>query len=248
MIKNIKLRKFIQYLSLVLFPVTINFFSPYLIIMGASKGIINGSMIVFGILLIGSVFFGRLFCSILCPVGAAGDFLCQVNDKQVKNGKMNLIKWFIWIPWLGGIITGVLSAGGIKEVNPLFMTESGISVDRPSAYIIYLGVLTLVTIINITIGKRASCHYLCWMAPFMIIGLYIRKFLRLPGLTLTAQKETCVKCGKCNTVCPMSLDVRAMVQEEKMTHVECILCGQCMEKCPKKTLDFGFKRDKLNYK
>ncbi|RDU24926.1 4Fe-4S binding protein [Anaerosacchariphilus polymeriproducens] len=248
MFKKIRLKKFIQYLALILFPVTINYFSPYLIMVGATKGIVNGSMILFGSLLISSILFGRLFCSTLCPVGAAGDYLCFSNERRVKNGKFNLIKWFIWIPWLAGIIAGLLYAGGISEVNPLFMTETGISVDRPGAYIIYLGVLALVTIISITVGKRAFCHYVCWMAPFMIIGIHIRSFFRLPGFTLTAKKETCIKCGKCNNVCPMSLDIREMVQMNKMTHVECILCGQCVKQCPKDTIDFGFERGKLNYK
>lgn len=43
-------RKALLFLSLLLFPVTLYYFSPMLILQGASQGIINGSFIVFGLM------------------------------------------------------------------------------------------------------------------------------------------------------------------------------------------------------
>ncbi len=42
-----KIRKALIIISLLLFPVIINYLSPYIIIDGASHGIINGSFITF---------------------------------------------------------------------------------------------------------------------------------------------------------------------------------------------------------
>ena len=42
------------------FPIIMNYFSPYVIIDGASQGIINGSLVVFGLLFAVSPFMGRL--------------------------------------------------------------------------------------------------------------------------------------------------------------------------------------------
>lgn len=241
LLESVEFKKFLQYLALILFPITINYLSPYLIIAGATQGIITGSFIAFILLLLGAIFFGRLFCSTLCPAGAAGDFTAQARTRPVKNGWRNHIKWTIWLPWLAGITAGFITAGGIKEINPLFMTDSGISVDRAAGYIIYLGVLFLITTINLIWGKRAACHYICWMSPFMIIGMKIRQALRLPGLTLKAN-DSCISCGKCTKVCPMSLDVKDMVATNHMTHTECILCGQCKDTCPKDTISYAFKK------
>ena len=44
-----------------LFPIIYYYFSPYLIIMGASEGVVAGSFITFSAMLIGSLFLGRFF-------------------------------------------------------------------------------------------------------------------------------------------------------------------------------------------
>lgn len=165
----------------------------------------------------------------------------EVNKKHVRNGKMNWIKFGIWLPWMMAILAGFMTMG-INEFNFLFATESGISVDRPARYILYFGVVGIFVIVNLLVGKRAMCHYGCWMSPFMIIGISIRKVLHLPGLTLTAEKEKCISCNKCSKVCPMSLDVLSMVQEDNMTNLECVLCTRCEEACPKAVIDLKFAK------
>jgi ferredoxin-type protein NapH len=37
----------------------------------------------------------------------------------------------------------------------------------------------------------------------------------------------CIDCGKCNSVCPMELDVRS-----EIGGAECIACGDCKKACP----------------
>ena len=51
--KNI--RKLLLIISLLLFPITIWYMSPYLIIQGAMEGIISGSFVVFTCMLLGSI-------------------------------------------------------------------------------------------------------------------------------------------------------------------------------------------------
>lgn len=62
--------KLLLIISLLLFPITIWYMSPYLIIQGAMEEIITGSFVVFTCMLLGSIFFARLFCAWLCPMGA----------------------------------------------------------------------------------------------------------------------------------------------------------------------------------
>ncbi len=68
--KRQTVRHLILLISLLLFPLTLNYFSPYLIVVGASRGIITGSFIVFIVLLLSSLFLGRFFCGWLCPDGS----------------------------------------------------------------------------------------------------------------------------------------------------------------------------------
>ncbi|MBR2176297.1 MAG: 4Fe-4S binding protein, partial [Clostridia bacterium] len=84
--KRQNIRKLSLVISLLLFPITLYYFSPALIMNGALNGIINGSFIVFALMLILSIPFGRIFCSWLCPAGGLQECAFMINDKRPKQG------------------------------------------------------------------------------------------------------------------------------------------------------------------
>jgi len=83
------------------------------------------------------------------------------------------------------------------------------------------------------------------MAPFMIIGTKVSDLLKLPRLRLKLNKESCISCKQCSKKCPMSLDVKIMVETANMENCECILCGECIDICPKKSISYIFKNNSL---
>lgn len=234
------LRKTLIFVTFLLFPIVMNYMSPYVIIDGAFQGIISGSALVFIAMLVASLFIGRAFCGWVCP--AAGLQECTaalINNRPAANGRWNMIKWIIWVPWLGIILLGFWTAGGIQTVNPLHLTETGISVDEPIRYVIYYAVLSLVFGMSLFIGRRAFCHYTCWMAPFMILGRRVRNILHLPALALKVARERCVQCGQCTSACSMSLPVATLVQTGSLRHNECVLCDQCVAACPNNVIQYN---------
>jgi len=93
-------------------------------------------------------------------------------------------------------------------------------------------------------GRRGACHTICWMAPFMILGRWVRNLFRWPALRLRADAEKCIDCQRCTKVCSMSLDVNGMVQKGVMEHSECILCGACVDACPQGVIRYSFSAGK----
>ena len=237
--KRQKIRLMILVVSLLLFPVVLNYLSPYVIIMAASEGVVNGSMLLFGVLFVGALVFGRGWCAWVCPAAGIGEICAAVQPKPVGK-KARWSKWIIWVIWLMIIGAFVISAGGYKRVEPLFLTEEIVSVTMPQQYIIYYFVLTTIVVLSLTVGRRGFCHTTCWMAPFMIIGRKISNWLRLPGLRLHVNAQQCTDCEVCTRNCPMSLDVHGMVKAENMEHVDCILCGQCADGCSKDVIYYTF--------
>jgi polyferredoxin len=239
-------RKALLLVTFLLFPIGMNYLSPYVIIDGASQGILNGSAVVFGSMFVSALLVGRLWCGWLCPAGAIQELGFPINDRAVNGRKLDWIKWLIWVAWLGGIVWMLALAGGYHRVDLALDTQGGISVagapDRPIiiAYVIYYFVLALMIVPGLILGRRAACHSLCWMAPFMILGRKLRNTLAWPSLRLQAQAAACRDCKICNTNCPMSLDVKAMVQKEAMENDECILCGTCVDGCPAKAIRYRF--------
>ena len=78
------------------------------------------------------------------------------------------------------------------------------------------------------------------MAPFMILGRWLRNRGRWPSLRLQAEPGKCSDCLTCTRGCPMSLDVHAMVQRSDMEDSECILCGTCVDGCSHGAIRFTF--------
>ena len=207
-----RIRKGVILTTFILFPIIMNYFSPYVIIDGASQGIVNGSFIVFGLMFLVALVLGRAWCGWVCPAGGLQEAVSGVNNGPFKTGKRDWIKWFIWAPWIGIIVTicdrsGRLPSGGF--LPPDRKRRLG---DRADAvhhlphrrrHLLRLAVL---------MGRRAGCHTICWMAPFMIIGRKIRNLVAWPSLRLVAQSASCKDCLKCTSNCPMSLDVHGMVQ------------------------------------
>ena len=238
-----KIRKTLLLFSFLLFPVTIWYFSPYLIIQAASEHIINGSFIVFAAMLIFSMFFGRAWCGYLCPAGGLQECAGNINDSAAKQGKRDKIKYVIWSVWIIAVIVTFVMGKNDVTIDPFYMTDHGISITGIYNYVIYYGIILLLVVPTLFHGKRATCHYICWMAPFMVIGSSIGRFLHLPQLHIEADKGRCVTCGKCNMVCPMGLDVKKMVAEG-VSHkcMECIDCGACVDNCPKAVLKYSWRR------
>jgi ferredoxin-type protein NapH len=236
--KRQRIRKALLLVSLLSFPVIINYLSPYVILDGAMNGVVNGSMIMFGAMFLSSLLVGRLWCGWLCPGAGLGEACIAVNDKPARGG--NWIKWAIWAVWLGLIAYLAVSAGGYKSVNFFHLTESGISVDRPQGYIIYYAVIGIFVILSLVAGKRGACHTICWMAPFTILGRKIRNLFGWPALRLKAEQDKCIDCKRCTKACPMSLDVNGMVQSGMMENSECVLCGSCVDTCPQGVIRYSF--------
>jgi polyferredoxin len=236
-------RRTISFASLLLFPVTIYYLSPAVCVMGAFEGIVSGSLVAFAALFVSSLLLGRSFCSWLCPAGAAQDCAMRVNDRPLANSRrIDLVKYFIWVPWLGLIGFAFLKAGGVRAVEPLYLTDHGVSIANIYGYVVYYVVLALFLVPAFVGRRRLACHALCWMAPFMALGSKIKRALPYPALRLHAEAAACSNCKLCERRCPMSLPVSEMVSRADMEADECILCGECVDACPNHAISLAWAK------
>ena len=239
-VRRQRTRRALIIISFLLFPIIMNYLSPYVIIDGASQGIVTGSFIAFAGMFLSSLFLGRLWCGWACPAAGAQEIWFGVSDKPARGGWRDGIKWALWVVWIGGIALVAIQAGGYTRVDPLHLTDHGISVSQPMNYFTYYMVIAIFLILATVGGRRGACHTICWMAPFMILGRKLRNLFRWPSLLLAPETASCIKCGRCTTNCPMSLPVTEMVQRGDMENSECILCGSCVDTCPKDVIHYTF--------
>ena len=231
------LRRLTGLLSLMVFPLTLNFFSPYVSQIGAWQGVVTGSVLLFVSLAVSALFLGRSFCAWICPAGAFQDLLRPLRNRRVIRGRW--VKYVIFIPWLGLLVLGLWRSRPLT-LDPLFLTENGVSVSESWQYIIYYSVIAVFLVLALAVGRRGACHTACWMAPFMVAGRKAAGFVRIPGLRLRAEPAKCTSCGSCTAICPMSLSATQMAKAGQMEHSDCILCGECIDGCPERALGYGF--------
>ena len=233
-----KVRRILLYISLFLFPLTMNYLSPYVSIDGAFAGVLSGSAIMFLLLFLSGLFFGRAWCGWVCPAGGLAEVCQTVNPKTVNIKRLRIVRYSIFAVWFGVLVTGFVLAGGIKGVYPLRLTERYVSVDEPLKYIMYYLVLGLFFVLDLALGRRGACHSICWMSPFLSAGMAVGRLLHLPQMRIRAKAEQCIDCKKCNSKCPMSIDVNAAVKTGSVKSYDCILCGECVNVCPKDVLSY----------
>ena len=216
------------------------FFSPVIIVMASYKGIVNASFIAFALILLLSLFFGRAYCSWFCPGCGVQEIISMFIKKKSKNSKALYIKYYIFVAWIGAIVTGYLITGFHKIDISYGMTD----ISLEGKIILTLGAMLIIVPMTAVFGQFASCKYICWQAPFMIIGTKIRDYFQFPGLRLKADSASCTSCRVCNAKCPMNIDVMSNVSKNSMFNIECILCGSCIDNCKQNVIKFSITKNK----
>ncbi len=215
------------------------FFSPVLVVVAASQGVVNGSLLMYAALFVTSLYFGRAWCGWLCPGTAINEVCALAVHKPAKVGKANRVKFVVFGLWAGLIGFMAIRAGGFHVIDPFFgMGQRSVVQD----ILLLFGAFVIIVPFSFGLGKFANCHYLCWVAPIMIIGTKIKEKARWPSLHLAAHREVCRSCEQCDRHCPMGLPVSVMVRRGNLHNAECILCGNCVDQCQTGAIRFSFGR------
>ena len=191
------------------------------------KSIINFSIItiiILSVMLIITLFFGRLYCSLICPMGIFQEILGLIFKKDNEYQKNKPYKYFISAITIGFMIGG--STLLIKYLDPYTLFTSAFTYS-------IIGLSAIIIIAIITFFKnRFFCTNICPVGT--ILGL----ISKISIFKLYIDKNECLSCSNCERNCPTGC---INSDEEIIDNENCIKCLKCIGNCPKDAIKFGIK-------
>ncbi len=170
---------------------------------------------LFGVSLVATVFWGRLYCGYACPMNTVIQPIEKISQKL--NIQKSVYPKRINANIVGGIMV-VLSIAGIV------ITKRVLGQNIP-LMIIWIGIAMLITLRY----KQAFFHnYIC---PFGWLQKRVAKFSRR---SKTVSEEACSGCSLCEKDCPTNaIKVSKNNKKANINKELCFQCESCQENCPK---------------
>ena len=209
---------------------------------GASKFTI--SFYVTGFLIVLGVLLGRFICGFLCPFGWFQELLHKIPFRKLPTKKLKPLRYLKYAVLLVAVIilpaavtndTGlgdpyfckyICPQGVLEGAIPLAAADSSIRAALGSLFTWKVCILAAVISLSI-IFYRPFCKWLCPLGAFYAL------FNRISLLNIETDRDKCIACGRCASVCGMDVDIT-----RTPGHTECIRCGICIKNCPADAISF----------
>lgn len=203
-------------------------------------------LILLSVILLVSFFFGRFWCSHICPIGGITEIGSKLMPKKIRIN-------YTWISapvvrytyFAAFLILPIIGVGSLccNYCNFSIVSTLFGSVSNPG-YRVFLttvgGIINLLLLFLLgfmAVGGRAYCNFLCPVgaldALFNWLGSKIRFFKRL-----RIDRKKCTGCNKCINDCPVWAIEKKKDGAVKINQISCLPCKICIDKCPENAISY----------
>ena len=215
------------------------------------------NVVVVAVLIVLTLIFGRIYCSVICPLGIMQDLFGWLGKKRRKN-RYTYSKAMAWLRYimLGLFIIALLmgtSALVVKLLEPYsafgrIMTMlfqplwqlgnnllAGIA-ERVDSYMFYsvdvwlksLPVLIIATLTLVTLAVLAWRGGRTYCNTICPVGTVLSFFARFSWMKVQFDADKCRNCSLCTKNCKAScIDFK----NHRVDYSRCVVCGDCIESC-----------------
>lgn len=228
---------------------------------------------VLALLIIATLLFGRIYCSVVCPLGIMQDFFSWIGGK-VKKNRFAYAKEYKWLRYgfLVFFITAIII--GFAPVTTLFAPYSAYgrvvnSLFKP-LYDMLNNWLASIDAANgrynftkVQIWMRSVTTFVVAILTLLIlaavaawkgrlycnsicpVGTMLSLFSRFSLLRVRFDKDKCKNCSLCEKNCKaQAIDFK----NGTVDHSRCVVCGDCLAKCKFDALHYTVKKPKRESK
>lgn len=215
----------------------------------------SGSITVLAIIIV-TMTFGRIYCSILCPLGVYQDGISRMAEKRKKN-RYKFKKSRKWLRYSILLVFAVLLFVGLNSIAiliapysiygriasnlfaPLYQLINNVLAyfaERWDSYAFYhvdvyikslpIFIVSIAYFLIITILSLTNGRWYC--NTVCPVGTILGFFARFSLFKPVIDTEKCNSCGLCERNCRCSaIDSK----NHKIDYTKCVTCFNCIEKC-----------------
>lgn len=203
-------------------------------------GKLNAGFILFVVLILGTLVFGRWFCGWACHVVALQDLSAWLLGKLGLKPRPVRSRLLVLVPFV--VAFHMFFEGQVKRwwrgiPNPTVQSEfltTELWERFPGPLMGTLTLLVVGFLIVWWLGAKGFCTYGCPYGAFFAVA---DRFA--PGRIRV--NDSCNACGHCTSVCTSNVRVHEEVAIHRMVvDPSCMKCMDCVSVCPTDALSFGF--------
>ena len=205
--------------------------------------ILAGNVIVVVLLVVLTLLLGRVYCSVICPLGVLQDGFAHAGAAFRKRGKRpggpyryrKELKWLrdgVWMLTVAALIAGAQIAVAFIAPYSAYgrIVRSVVDPVWPVALVAGL-TLALVGTLAFLFGRQGWCNSVCPVGT--TLGLLSNFQLFGPVI----DKEKCKHCKLCEHACKAScIDIA----NKRIDYSRCVSCYDCLDSCRFDALHFGY--------
>ena len=232
--------------------------------------VMSTSFVIVAAILLFTLLFGRVYCSVVCPLGVMQDGFNYLARKVKKNRfhyvrenrwlRYPLLGIFILLMLLGlnaiAILIAPYSAYGRIAANllqPLYLWINNIFAgiaERAESYSFYhvdvwmkSGASLIIAIATLlVVGFLSLRRGRTWCNTVCPVGTILGLVSRFSLFRPVINVDKCRNCRKCERICKAScIDI----QNHKIDYSRCVACMDCISKCKHDALHFENTRFRL---
>ena len=235
------------------------------------EAILAVNVVAIVILVVGTLIFGRLYCSIICPLGVFQDVIARFNRKKNKYSYSKALSWLRYTMLGVMVVALVAGVGSVFQLlapysaygriattmfQPVWKAGNNVLAsiaEHSDSFLFYhveqiasFGVVLIIAVVTfivlVILALRNGRTYCNTICP---VGTLLSFFARFSFLKIHFNVDKCKNCSMCSKNCKAAcIDYKT----HTVDYSRCVTCGNCIDKCKFGALSYSFsttaKKDK----
>lgn len=211
--------------------------------------------------------FGRIYCSVICPLGVFQDVIAWLHNRRKKN-RYTYSKAISWLRYtMLGVLVVALAAGVGSIVQllapysaygriatmifqPIWKAGNNVLAaiaERVDSYAFYtvdvwtksIPTLVIAIVTLVVVVVLAWKHGRTYCNTICPVGTVLSFFSRFSWLKIRFDEDKCRNCSLCTKNCKAScIDFK----NHKVDYSRCVVCGDCISSCKFGALKYTAKK------